>query len=245
MTQELREKIYREMQHSYYVADAINQVNDYIENVNQGLCSSSFNYDRLADLFEERKDCNVADNDTWQSIIGEYAQSITDKRNQEIENMPFKYFYDTDSEQALTVEQVYESYLPLAGVEYDSFEDFCDCITGMGSQCKGFCTLEELKAFVLEYTCEDVKWFTSEEEEHEDEERKEAIEKMPFKYFYNCDLEQIFTVEQVYDDYLNFREDGETFEEFVDYISAMDTDCYGFCTMEELNDFMKEYEYED
>lgn len=78
-----------------------------------------------------------------------------------------------------------------------------------------------------------------------DQERQKAIEEMPLKYFYNCDLEQMFTVEQIYDDYLNFREDGETFEEFIDYISAMGTDCYGFCTMEELNDFMKEYGYED
>lgn len=74
--------------------------------------------------------------------------------------------------------------------------------------------------------------------------RETEISNMPFKYFYNCDAEVAYTVEQMYDEYLEFKEDDETFDEFCDYVTAMGSGGIGFCTMEELKKFVDDEEIE-
>lgn len=88
-------------------------------------------------------------------------ESILDKqiREQEIESMPFKYFFSCDGGEAYTVEQIYDEYIQYAKDDFESFDDFCDCLTAMGSETVGFFTLEELEEFALDYTNEDtVTW---------------------------------------------------------------------------------------
>lgn len=73
---ELKEKVFRTVQHEYFVQDAINQVTTYLENQNvpPELFEGDFDFNYLAELFEENKDCNVADNDTWQNLIDNYVK---------------------------------------------------------------------------------------------------------------------------------------------------------------------------
>lgn len=75
--QMLREQVFRNVQHDYFMQDAMNQVATYLESedVPANLFEGCFDYDYLAELFEERKDCNVADNDTWRNIITEYIKA--------------------------------------------------------------------------------------------------------------------------------------------------------------------------
>ena len=76
MTVEEKIKIYHEVQHYFHVMDAIARVEDYIESNNlTKLQDASFDYGFLADVFEENKDCNVADNDMWRNIISEYIKA--------------------------------------------------------------------------------------------------------------------------------------------------------------------------
>lgn len=74
--QEAREKIFREVQHAYFVEDAVNHVAEYLsENEPTQDGDTTFDYDFLAELFESRHDCNVADNDQWREIIAEYVRA--------------------------------------------------------------------------------------------------------------------------------------------------------------------------
>lgn len=72
-----REQIFREVQHEYYVEDAIRQVNDFleIENVDPTIFEGTFDYEYLAETFAENHDCNVADNDAWRALIEEYIKA--------------------------------------------------------------------------------------------------------------------------------------------------------------------------
>ena len=77
MTRQEKEKIFREMQLEYHVADAVRQVNDflYVSGIDPDECEMSFDYLYLAEKFEEEKDCNIPDNDTWQNLIMEYVKA--------------------------------------------------------------------------------------------------------------------------------------------------------------------------
>lgn len=75
---ELREYIYREVLHEYHVMDAIMHVALYLENnedVDPLVKKMDFDFDYLAEMFEENHDCNIADNDQWQNIIEEYIRA--------------------------------------------------------------------------------------------------------------------------------------------------------------------------
>ena len=72
------------------------------------------------------------------------------KREIEIETVPFKYFFSCDAGEAFTVEQIYDGYLEY-GEEDETFYDFCDMLTCMGSETVGFFTLEELEEYALDY----------------------------------------------------------------------------------------------
>ena len=79
LSRDVEEYIFRKVMHEYYVEDAAAQAAQYVEDnytpeqiKMRPIC---FDYDYLADLFEERHDCNVADNDLWQQIIGEYCKA--------------------------------------------------------------------------------------------------------------------------------------------------------------------------
>lgn len=77
------ETIFRKVQHDYFVEDAKAQVEQYLWL--ESLISDSvsdpddyvddFDYDYLADVFADEKDCNVADNDVWQTIIADYVKN--------------------------------------------------------------------------------------------------------------------------------------------------------------------------
>ena len=52
LTYKEKYKIFREMQHSFYVEISAKEI--------------------LADEFEDKKDCNFPDNDIWESVIKDY-----------------------------------------------------------------------------------------------------------------------------------------------------------------------------
>ena len=73
------EAIYRKKEREYLLEDARNHISDYLEEDEDEdyededlLKKTSFlqsNIDELVDSFIDRKDCNIADNDLWQTII--------------------------------------------------------------------------------------------------------------------------------------------------------------------------------
>lgn len=77
LTKMSREKIYREVLHEYFIEDAENQFEYYMQ-IN-GIDASEYepDYDCLASLFEEWHDCNIADNDLWYTIIDDYVKSVS------------------------------------------------------------------------------------------------------------------------------------------------------------------------
>ena len=71
---DVRYEIYREVQHELYVEDAKEHVRGYInwrtETGQDPLDPEfKFDYDHLANLFEDMHDCSQADNDVWDNII--------------------------------------------------------------------------------------------------------------------------------------------------------------------------------
>lgn len=74
LEENVRYGIYREVQHELYVEDAKEHVREYIEwRIETGQDPLNpkvrFDYDHLANLFEDMRDCNQADNDIWDNII--------------------------------------------------------------------------------------------------------------------------------------------------------------------------------
>ena len=73
------EEIFRKVQHEHHIEDAVEQANRYVEDhYTQAELNErqiNFDYDYLADVFEKRHDCNIADNDQWQEIIAEYCKA--------------------------------------------------------------------------------------------------------------------------------------------------------------------------
>lgn len=75
--QELREYIYREVQREYHIQDAMWHVSNYLErhNIDIDANEMNFDFDYMAEMFEENHDCNVADNDQWDCIVREYIKT--------------------------------------------------------------------------------------------------------------------------------------------------------------------------
>lgn len=70
--------IYRKVKHEFYVEDAKAQVEYYLDgNITSDLDTymNDFDYEYLADVFADEKDCEVADNDKWQAIITDYVMN--------------------------------------------------------------------------------------------------------------------------------------------------------------------------
>ena len=85
LTYKEKYNIFREMQHSFYVEDAVNQVNEYFGLNEDDDAKEELDYNDyelysslisakeiLADEFEDKKDCNFPDNDIWESVIKDY-----------------------------------------------------------------------------------------------------------------------------------------------------------------------------
>ena len=82
------EKIYRKREHQYRVEDAKSQYLDYLFGDNIDYTDSDVEFalssiekekgkniwDIFVGEFEKKKDCNIADNDTWQNAIREVLQ---------------------------------------------------------------------------------------------------------------------------------------------------------------------------
>ena len=77
-----KERIYREVQRKYHIQDAKQQVETYLESNDITPATISFDYEYLAEQFEEEKDCNIADNDLWNKIIEDYVQEKTEQTKQ-------------------------------------------------------------------------------------------------------------------------------------------------------------------
>ena len=73
------EEIYKEKELAYLIQDAENHCDEYLESNNDSNVKIVFNnddYEALAKLFLDKKDCNVADNETWACIIQEYIKNM-------------------------------------------------------------------------------------------------------------------------------------------------------------------------
>lgn len=71
------EKIYRNKELEYLTQDAQHQMAAYLDSNNETEKAQFFNnedYGSLAVLFQYNKDCNVADNITWENIIEQYIK---------------------------------------------------------------------------------------------------------------------------------------------------------------------------
>jgi len=76
-----RYEIFREVQHEFFVMDAVNHVDDYLEarGIDPTKFTGKFDYDYLAEVFSENHDCNVADNLLWEDIIQAYVNANKDE----------------------------------------------------------------------------------------------------------------------------------------------------------------------
>ena len=72
MTHEEKLAIYREIEHEFLLEDAGYWADSFCEDF--GCNKDQFDLEELVDLFEERRDCNVAENDTWQSVMAYYCE---------------------------------------------------------------------------------------------------------------------------------------------------------------------------
>ena len=73
---EYDESLYRQMRHEYLLREAKEWANHFIEE--RGLDPDDpnivFDYDYLAETFEENHDCNFPDSDQWNELLEEYAK---------------------------------------------------------------------------------------------------------------------------------------------------------------------------
>lgn len=69
-----RTNIFYEVLHSFHVDDAMNRVEEFLEENEDVNINFEVDFDYLADEFFEKKDCNIADNDTWRNIIEKYIE---------------------------------------------------------------------------------------------------------------------------------------------------------------------------
>lgn len=70
-----RQKIYYEVAHEFHVEDAAYQVEmfcDYHDIREED--REKFDYEVLATTFEDRYDCNIAENDMWVAVLWDYVE---------------------------------------------------------------------------------------------------------------------------------------------------------------------------
>ena len=79
-------EIYRKVQHEFYLEDARNFVTEYL--AWQRDCDEDditdeeldkYDYEYLVEQFEDNEDCNVAFNDTWQSVVRDYFDDLEEE----------------------------------------------------------------------------------------------------------------------------------------------------------------------
>ena len=73
----LKDLMYREKEREYRVEDAFIQIERYLDENGISLDDAAidgFDVEYLAQMFEENHDCNIADNDLWQDLIGQYIK---------------------------------------------------------------------------------------------------------------------------------------------------------------------------
>ena len=66
---DIKLNIFYEVLHSFHVDDAMNRVEEFLEESEDIEFEREIDFDYLADQFFERKNCNIADNDLWKEII--------------------------------------------------------------------------------------------------------------------------------------------------------------------------------
>lgn len=78
-----KENIFREIEHAYRLEDARNFVADYLAWKHD--CDTDditdeeldgYDYEYLVEQYEDRQDCNVAFNDTWQAVVEDYFEDM-------------------------------------------------------------------------------------------------------------------------------------------------------------------------
>lgn len=73
LTGEETERAYREMEHSYLMQDACIHLDNYYED-NDMKVPEEYDgdfIDLLVERYEDERDCNVPENDTWDNVISE------------------------------------------------------------------------------------------------------------------------------------------------------------------------------
>lgn len=77
------EQIFREVDHEYMLEDAHAQVKEYFDG--RDICRQDrhynmdtlpINYEHLVSEFENRQDCEIAENDLWQNIIADHVKEL-------------------------------------------------------------------------------------------------------------------------------------------------------------------------
>ena len=85
MTENEMREIYFEVQHEFYLEDARCFVTDYIadkldcdpDDIEDEMLDK-YDYEYLVAQYEKCQDCNVAFNDTWQSVVEMYMEDFED-----------------------------------------------------------------------------------------------------------------------------------------------------------------------
>ena len=80
MTRQEELDIFYKVQREFWEEDARNQVEDYREWAEdedlKGINLDTIDWDYLVNEFEDKRDCNVPENDTWANIIEDYFKYI-------------------------------------------------------------------------------------------------------------------------------------------------------------------------
>ena len=66
------QSVYEDVEHRHRLADARRHVADTLGVDDDASILEQFDYEELVESFEDNYDCNVAENDVWQSVIGDY-----------------------------------------------------------------------------------------------------------------------------------------------------------------------------
>lgn len=78
LSEDVIEACYQHQLHQYHIQDAKVNTADYLQDDTTNIITSitEDDYDVMATLFENRHDCNFADNDQWNSIISHYIKQL-------------------------------------------------------------------------------------------------------------------------------------------------------------------------
>ena len=73
-----RDRIFREVLHEYHIEDAKNHIESYCDwkDLPYDEVSNIVDFDKLATMFEDRQDSNIAENDTWDEVINQYMKNV-------------------------------------------------------------------------------------------------------------------------------------------------------------------------